>query len=91
MLDNINLGRKLPRQEYKAVLPALQERLYNLQKACWDHKLPTIIVFEGWDASGKGTAIGAVDAAARSARLQALSHPRRAPMSSSGPGCGDSG
>jgi polyphosphate kinase 2 (PPK2 family) len=60
MLENINLERKLSRDEYKRVLPAMQERLYDLQKACWDHNLPTIMVFEGWDASGKGTAIGAL-------------------------------
>jgi len=60
MLENINLGRKLPREEYKSALPALQERLYDLEKACWDQNVPTIIAFEGWDASGKGTAIGAL-------------------------------
>src|ERR1017187_5480310 len=58
MLENINLDRKLSREEYKSVLPALQERLYDLEKACWDQNVPTIIAFEGWDASGKGTAIG---------------------------------
>jgi hypothetical protein len=34
MLENINLGRKLSREEYKSVLPALQQRLYDLEKAC---------------------------------------------------------
>jgi polyphosphate kinase 2 (PPK2 family) len=58
MLENINLARKLSRDEYKSLLPALQERLYDLEKACWDQKVPTILCFEGWDASGKGTAIG---------------------------------
>ena len=60
MLENINLDRKLPRDEYKSTLPALQERLYDLEKACWDCNVPTIVAFEGWDASGKGTAIGAL-------------------------------
>ena len=60
MLENINLARKLSRDEFKGVLPALQERLYDLEKACWDQKIPTIVVFEGWDAAGKGTAIGAL-------------------------------
>jgi polyphosphate kinase 2 (PPK2 family) len=58
MLENINLARKLSRDEFKSVLPGLQERLYDLEKACWDQNVPTIMVFEGWDASGKGTAIG---------------------------------
>jgi polyphosphate kinase 2 (PPK2 family) len=31
-----------------------------LEKACWDNGVPTLIVFEGWDASGKGTTISAL-------------------------------
>jgi len=60
MLENINLKRKLSREEYKEVLPSLQHRLYDLEKACWDHGVPSIILFEGWDAAGKGTAISAL-------------------------------
>jgi len=60
MLENINLKTKLSREEFKRALPSLQQRLYDLEKACWDHGVPTIIVFEGWDASGKGTAIAAL-------------------------------
>ena len=60
MLENINLKNKLSREEYKRALPALQQRLYDLEKACWDNKYPTVIVFEGWDASGKGEAITAI-------------------------------
>jgi len=57
MLENINLKKKLSKEEFKRLLPALQGRLYDLEKACWDHGVPTVIVFEGWDASGKGTTI----------------------------------
>ena len=57
MLENINLKRKLSRDEYKRLLPTLQQRLYDLEKACWDQRVPTVVVFEGWDASGKGTTI----------------------------------
>jgi polyphosphate kinase 2 (PPK2 family) len=38
-------------------MPFLRNRLYDLQKACWDAEIPSLIVFEGWDASGKGTTI----------------------------------
>jgi polyphosphate kinase 2 (PPK2 family) len=31
--------------------------LYDLEKACWDANLPSMIVFEGWDAAGKGTSV----------------------------------
>ena len=57
MLENVNLKRKLSRDEYKRILPGLQNRLYTLEKACWDNQIPSIVVVEGWDASGKGTAI----------------------------------
>jgi polyphosphate kinase 2 (PPK2 family) len=60
MLENINLKKKLPREEFKRLLPALQGRLYDLEKACWDQGVPTVIVLEGWDASGKGTTIATV-------------------------------
>jgi AMP-polyphosphate phosphotransferase len=60
MLEHINLKTKLPREEYKRILPGLQGRLYDLEKACWDLGVSTVIVFEGWDASGKGSAIAAL-------------------------------
>ena len=57
MLEKIDLTRKLPKEEYKKRIPQLQRRLYDLEKSCWDAKIPSIIVFEGWDAAGKGTSI----------------------------------
>jgi len=60
VLENINLKTKLSREEYKRLVPGLQTRLYDLEKACWDNAVPSIIVFEGWDASGKGTTIAAL-------------------------------
>ena len=63
MLENVNLKLKLSRKEYKEVLPSLQNRLYDLEKACWDHRIPSIVVFEGWDAAGKGSAIRRVTGA----------------------------
>src|SRR5580765_6194398 len=44
MLENINLNKKLARDEYKSVLPDLQTRLYDLEKACWDNGVPTIVI-----------------------------------------------
>ena len=57
MLENVNLKRKLSTEEYNRILPALQLRLYDLEKVCWDLKIRTIFVFEGWDAAGKGSSI----------------------------------
>jgi len=60
MLENINLGVTLSREDYKRTLPGLQRRLYDLEKACWDEGASTIVVFEGWDAAGKGTTIATI-------------------------------
>ena len=57
MLENVNLKLKLSKAEFKRVLPSLQHRLYDLEKACWDHGIASIVVFEGWDAAGKGSSI----------------------------------
>jgi len=57
MLEKIDLTKKLPKKEYKTRLRYLRNRLYDLQKACWDAGIPSVILFEGWDAAGKGTSI----------------------------------
>ena len=57
MLEKVDLERSLSKDEYKKRLPERQVRLYDLHKACWDAAIPSIILFEGWDASGKGTTI----------------------------------
>ena len=60
MLENINLEVTLSREEYKRTLPWMQRRLYDLEKTCWDEGASTIVVFEGWDAAGKGTTISTI-------------------------------
>jgi len=60
MLENINLKKKLSREEAKRILPPLQHRLNDLEKACWDQHVSTMMVFEGWDAAGKGTVISSL-------------------------------
>ena len=57
MLDTVDLDLRLSRDEYQAVLPELQERLRRLQYALLEAEIATVVVFEGWDAAGKGTVI----------------------------------
>ena len=57
MLEKVDLTKRLSKAEYKDRLPHLRNRLYDLQKACWDAEIPSVILFEGWDAAGKGTSI----------------------------------
>ncbi len=80
MLENVNLKRKLPDGEYARVLPGMQRRLYDLEKACWDLKIPSVIVFEGWDAAGKGSMIATVTQRLdpRGFKMHAMDLPRTA-------------
>lgn len=57
MLEKIDLTKKLDKQTYKHYMSFLSERLYVVQKASWDAGIPVVILFEGWDAAGKGTSI----------------------------------
>ena len=62
MLEKLNLDKRLSRKEFKKIYPALQQRLYDLEKACWDNNIASLIIFEGWDAAGKGSAIASLTA-----------------------------
>ena len=57
MLDKIDLNKRLSKSVYKAVMPLLSDRLFTVQKTSWDAEIPVVIIFEGWDAAGKGTSI----------------------------------
>lgn len=57
MLETIDLDRKLDRKTYEASYPRLRDQLSRLQRAAFEQKLPVLLVFEGWDASGKGDTI----------------------------------
>lgn len=57
MLDKIDLNQKIDKKTYKRWMPVLANRLYNVQKGSWDAHIPVVILFEGWDAAGKGTSI----------------------------------
>ena len=57
-LKDIDLAAQLKdRREYEDKLDSLQSRIRDLQSACYHNGHRIVIVFEGWDASGKGGAI----------------------------------
>ncbi|HNT22786.1 MAG TPA: hypothetical protein PKM21_00350 [Anaerolineales bacterium] len=60
MLEKIDLTKALDKDTYKRIMPSLEERLYTVQKKSWDAGIPVVILFEGWDAAGKGTSIQAL-------------------------------
>jgi AMP-polyphosphate phosphotransferase len=57
MLENIDLKAKIDKETYKERIKKLSERLYFVQQGAWAAGIPVVILFEGWDAAGKGTTI----------------------------------
>jgi polyphosphate:AMP phosphotransferase len=57
MLELIDLDKRLSKEIYSDVFPKLEVRMGECQRAAKEAGVPLIVVFEGWDASGKGTAI----------------------------------
>jgi polyphosphate:AMP phosphotransferase len=55
VLEKIDLSRKLDKDEYKRIVPPLRDKLGELQRSARAAGMPVIIIFEGWEASGKGT------------------------------------
>lgn len=53
MLDQINLDLAISKHEYKQRLPELQARLYDMEQALFEARLPALVVFEGWAGSAK--------------------------------------
>ena len=57
MLETVDLTRKLDREDYVREVSRRQIQLRELGYQVYLQKRPVIIVFEGWDAAGKGGAI----------------------------------
>ncbi len=66
-LADVDLGAKADKDEYHRELPRLQQRVYALHIRNFLEERRAVVVFEGWDAAGKGGAIK---------RLTALMDPR---------------
>ena len=49
-----------PKDELKERLSKSKNRLYDLQMKIKEHKLPVLVLFEGWSAAGKGSMIGKI-------------------------------
>ncbi len=57
MLQTMDLTQTLDLEEYKKLLIKYQVALFSLGFQVYVQQRPVIILFEGWDASGKGGAI----------------------------------
>ncbi len=57
VLDRVDLSRPLSDEVYDKKLPKLQARVSRLVRSAWENQRSTVVVFEGWDAAGKGGTI----------------------------------
>jgi polyphosphate:AMP phosphotransferase len=57
ILDDVDLKERVHAKHYERTLEALQSKLRRLTLAAQEKGQSMIIVFEGWDAAGKGGAI----------------------------------
>jgi polyphosphate kinase 2 (PPK2 family) len=54
ILDRVDLSLSLPRGQYEEQLDDLQERLFQLEHELYVARVPAAVVYQGWDAAGKG-------------------------------------
>ncbi|MEF9841627.1 MAG: polyphosphate--AMP phosphotransferase [Raoultibacter sp.] len=53
-LQGIDRHLRFSREEYKKRLTFEQERLFDLELEMYQRRIPLLIMYEGWDAAGKG-------------------------------------
>jgi AMP-polyphosphate phosphotransferase len=57
MLSTVDLAATVEKADYKKRIDELVDRVRILQRDCREAGVPVVIVFEGWDAAGKGSTI----------------------------------
>jgi polyphosphate:AMP phosphotransferase len=63
ILDTVDLSRSLSRSAYQKQLQRYQARLSRLTRKARAQEVSSVLVFEGWDAAGKGGVIRRITAA----------------------------
>jgi len=54
VLDQVDLSLTVPEAAYRKRLKRGQDRLRDLEHEIYRHRIPVVLVYEGWDAAGKG-------------------------------------
>ncbi|OJF69191.1 polyphosphate kinase [Alteromonas sp. V450] len=57
LFDDFGQSRIADKETYKTLLTDCQTQLFRIQQSYYHQKKRALIIFEGWDASGKGGAI----------------------------------
>ncbi len=63
ILDTVDLTRSLPRSRYRRLRTTYQGKLRRLSEDAFARGISSVLVFEGWDAAGKGGVIRRLTAA----------------------------
>jgi len=63
VLDGVDLSQTLDENSYDKKLKSLQEKLHVLAWQMFRQRRNTVMVFEGWDGAGKGSAIRRITSA----------------------------
>lgn len=53
-LGKVNLSNQLSKDAYREMLQARQQKIHDLHHEVYRLRIPVVIVYEGWDAAGKG-------------------------------------
>ncbi|MHB1151582.1 MAG: polyphosphate:AMP phosphotransferase [Eubacteriales bacterium] len=53
-LNSYDLSVRIDDDDYKTALKTAQARLFDLHNMMYQRRIPLIVVYEGWDAAGKG-------------------------------------
>lgn len=83
VLSAVDLSQQLSPEAYKTELDRETERVARLTRTAYKKKMSTVMVFEGWDAAGKGGAIRRVCRAvdARYTRTISIAAPTKEELS----------
>lgn len=57
MLQNVDLNEKLTKKDAKPIIQKLQNEIILLQQKMKELNIPMMIVFDGWDCSGKASIV----------------------------------
>lgn len=57
ILDQVDLAKSMNKDKYKEKLKTQRENISLLHGRLYSKRIPAVILFEGWDAAGKGGAI----------------------------------
>jgi polyphosphate kinase 2 (PPK2 family) len=60
MFDQLDLSVVVSKREYRRQLPEFQARLFDMEQAVIEARLPVVLVFEGWAGTSRARLIGAL-------------------------------